>query len=92
MALILTYVPRIDFNDQLSNFIITGGRWTLYEHVNYHWQESHSWTREVSPTPTHLETYLIAGMTKLARSDATTIDIVTSFEATGWRELNLNML
>lgn len=28
-------LPAIDFNDQLSSFIITGGRWTLYEHVGY---------------------------------------------------------
>ena len=28
-------LPAIDFNDQLSSFIITGGQWTLYEHTNY---------------------------------------------------------
>ena len=28
-------LPAIDFNDQLSSFIITGGRWTLYEHTSY---------------------------------------------------------
>ena len=27
-------LPVIDFNDQLSSFIITGGSWTLFEHVN----------------------------------------------------------
>ena len=30
-----TNLPAIDFNDQLSSFIITGGTWTLYEHTNY---------------------------------------------------------
>ena len=28
-------LPAIDFNDQLSSFIITGGRWALYEHTKY---------------------------------------------------------
>ena len=28
-------LPAIDFNDQLSSFIITGGHWTLYEHIKY---------------------------------------------------------
>ena len=28
-------LPAIDFNDQLSSFIITGGRWTLYEHTGH---------------------------------------------------------
>ena len=28
-------LPAIDFNDQLSSFIITGGCWTLYEHTKY---------------------------------------------------------
>ena len=27
--------PKIDFNDQLSSFIITGGDWTLYQHINF---------------------------------------------------------
>ena len=30
-----TSLPCIYFNDQLSSFIISGGRWTFYEHVNY---------------------------------------------------------
>jgi hypothetical protein len=28
-------LPAIDFNDQLSSFIITGGRWKLYQHTMY---------------------------------------------------------
>ena len=28
-------LPDIDFNDQLSSFIIIGGRWALYEHISY---------------------------------------------------------
>ena len=28
-------LPSLAFNDKLSSFIITGGRWTLYEHVSY---------------------------------------------------------
>ena len=28
-------LPLIEFNDQLSSFIITGGRWTFYEHTDY---------------------------------------------------------
>ena len=28
-------LPLVDFNDQLSSFIITGGSWTLYEHADY---------------------------------------------------------
>ena len=28
-------LPSLEFNDKLSSFIITGGRWTLYEHTNY---------------------------------------------------------
>ena len=28
-------LPAIDFNDQLSSFIIIGGHWTLYEHTKY---------------------------------------------------------
>ena len=27
-------LPAIDFNDQLSSFIITGGSWTIFEHIN----------------------------------------------------------
>ena len=29
------YFPNLEFNDQLSSFIITGGRWTLYQHGDY---------------------------------------------------------
>ena len=28
-------LPKLNFNDQLSSFIVTGGRWTLYEHTDY---------------------------------------------------------
>ena len=28
-------LPAIDFNDQLSSFIIIGGHWALYEHTSY---------------------------------------------------------
>ena len=28
-------LPLIDFNDQVSSFIITGGSWTFYEHTDY---------------------------------------------------------
>ena len=28
-------LPSIDFNDHLSSFIVTGGRWTLYQHSQY---------------------------------------------------------
>ena len=28
-------LKSLDFNDQISSFIITGGRWTLYQHVDY---------------------------------------------------------
>ena len=26
---------KLNFNDKMSSFIITGGRWTLYKHINY---------------------------------------------------------
>ena len=28
-------LPAIDFNDQLSSFIVTGGSWRLYQHSQY---------------------------------------------------------
>ena len=28
-------LSALDFNDQLSSFIITGGEWTIYEHINF---------------------------------------------------------
>ena len=33
-------LPLVDFNDQLSSFIITGGSWTFYEHPNYRGRRS----------------------------------------------------
>jgi hypothetical protein len=30
-----SHLPAIDFNDQLSSFIITGGTWRLYQHSWY---------------------------------------------------------
>ena len=29
-------LPAIDFNDHLSSFIVTGGRWSLYQHTWYY--------------------------------------------------------
>ena len=30
-----SHLPSLDFNDQITSFIITGGRWTLYQHSSY---------------------------------------------------------
>ena len=28
-------LPHLNFNDQVSSFIVIGGSWTLFEHINY---------------------------------------------------------
>ena len=58
-------LPAIDFNDHLSSFIITGGRWTLYQHTVYHGSSATYGTGDYATLPSGIGNDQLSSVRKL---------------------------